>query len=39
MNKYDEGERLLKKSLASANEEEDKVLIRLCMNDLLMMYV
>ena len=39
MNKYDESESLLQKSLASAKEEEDEVLVELCRNDLLMLYV
>lgn len=36
MNKYDEGERLLKKCLASARDEG---LIKSCTGDLLMLYV
>ena len=39
MNKYDESESLLQKNLASAKEEEDEVLVELCRNDLLMLYV
>ena len=34
MNKFDESEWLLQKSLASAKEEEDKVLVQLCIDDL-----
>ena len=39
MNKFDESERLLQKCLVFAKEGKDKGLIRLCMNDLLMLYV
>ena len=39
MNKFDESEWLLQKSLASAIEEEDKVLVQLCIDDLVMLYV
>ena len=39
MNMYDKSESLLQRSLASAKEEDDKELLRLCMNDLLMLYV
>ena len=39
MNMYDESESLLQKNLASAKEEEDEVLVELCRNDLLMLYV
>ena len=39
MNKFDESKSLLQESLASAKEEEDEVLVELCMNDLLMLYV
>ena len=39
MNKFDESEWLLQKSLASAKEEEDKVLVQLCIDDLVMLYV
>ena len=39
MNMYDESESLLQESLTSAKEEEDEVLVGLCLNDLLMLYV
>ena len=39
MNKFDESKSLLQESLASAEEEEDEVLVGLCLNDLLMLYV
>ena len=39
MNMYDKSESLLQRSLASVKEEDDKELLRLCMNDLLMLYV
>ena len=39
MNKYDESERLLRKTLALAKEEGDDVLLRSCIGDLIMLYV
>ena len=39
MNKYDEGERLLRKTLVLAKEESDDVLLRACIGDLIMLYV
>ena len=39
INKYDEGESLLKKCLVSAKEEGDEELIKSCTGDLIMLYV
>ena len=39
MNLYDESEHLLRLSLASAKEEEDKALIKSCLGDLVMLFI
>ena len=39
INRCDESERLLRMTLASAQEEEDNVLVEFCMGDLVMLYV
>ena len=39
MNKYDESERLLRKTLTLAKEEGDDVLLKSCIGDLVMLYV
>ena len=39
MNKYDESERLLQKTLPCAKEDGDEVLIKTCIGDLVMLYV
>ena len=39
MNLYDESEHLLRLSLVSAKEEEDKALIKSCLGDLVMLFI
>ena len=39
INRCDESERLLRMTLASAQEEEDNVLVELCMGDLVMLFI
>ena len=39
LNRYEESERLLRMTLASAQEEEDNVLVELCMGDLVMLFI
>ena len=39
MNKYDESERLLQKTLGVAKKDEDIVLIESCLGDLIMLYI
>jgi tetratricopeptide (TPR) repeat protein len=39
INRCDESERLLRMTLASAQDEEDNVLVELCMGDLVMLFI